>query len=381
MLFPNLFLDQKSAVPTWVWQSTEDFLPMVSKLDTRPLQLDLARFMGNGLEQLDQKIIDAKAALAELLAVSTNLIDDNSNLVPRVISTLPTELIDEANAKLARCQQLSRLRRQWGVQTLSRYPHDSLNRVLLYGEHRIWSSISGRMSAAHPNTMAIPKMILPYLGSSSGGELIKVDVQEAEIRLLAGMSADPALINVFESGGDLYVDGAQVLYQTDQVNNVQRNVAKRAIIGIIYGQQQQSLTHTLAKTDFSLDVDAAQRLFEWLRCHYDTTMHFLDFVARDQKLWLAGKRTDLVGLGLSTTQRRVIPVQSAMAKLLKQFILMLDEQGLDVIEAQHDAVFITGNQVFERVRESMEYLLIQSFDCLEFRVPYEHEKLLSIEKV
>ncbi|OEH89162.1 hypothetical protein ATO00_13150 [Loigolactobacillus coryniformis subsp. coryniformis] len=110
-------------------------------------------------------------------------------------------------------------------------------------------------------------------------------------------------------------------------------------------------------------------------------MHFLDFVARDQKLWLAGKRTDLVGLGLSTTQRRVIPVQSAMAKLLKQFILMLDEQGLDVIEAQHDAVFITGNQVFERVRESMEYLLIQSFDCLEFRVPYEHEKLLSIEKV
>ena len=79
------------------------------------------------------------------------------------------------------------------------------------------------------NMQNIPrnKMIKNLIVSSPGTRFLQLDYSQAELRVLAMLSGDPALINIYVSGRDLHDAVCDMMFgERSQKDNELRNLAK-----------------------------------------------------------------------------------------------------------------------------------------------------------
>ncbi|OQX51626.1 MAG: DNA polymerase I [Candidatus Aminicenantes bacterium 4484_214] len=114
---------------------------------------------------------------------------------------------------------------------------------------------TGRLSSSDPNLQNIPirgewgrrfrQAFIPepnYL-------LLTADYSQIELRVLAHLSQDPALIKVFREDGDIHAEIAQQLFSTNLLDQAeQRRRAKIINFSIIYGASAYSLARELGTT-------------------------------------------------------------------------------------------------------------------------------------
>ncbi len=115
--------------------------------------------------------------------------------------------------------------------------------------HRIHASFNqtvaatGRLSSSDPNLQNIPirtdlgREIRRAFIAPPGRVLITADYSQIELRLLAHLSRDPALIEAFEAGEDIHAAVAAQIHGVPlaEVTKSQRNGAKMVNFGIVYG--------------------------------------------------------------------------------------------------------------------------------------------------
>ena len=103
---------------------------------------------------------------------------------------------------------------------------------------------TGRLSSTNPNLQNIPirdelgkPIRAAFVASDEEHTLIAADYSQIELRLMAHLSADKALIEAFYAGADIHAATAARLYgkQPDAVTSDERRRAKTANFGIIYG--------------------------------------------------------------------------------------------------------------------------------------------------
>ena len=103
---------------------------------------------------------------------------------------------------------------------------------------------TGRLSSTNPNLQNIPirddlgkPIRAAFIASDSEHTLVAADYSQIELRLMAHLSDDPALVEAFRSGEDIHSATAARLYHksTDEVTSSERRSAKTANFGIIYG--------------------------------------------------------------------------------------------------------------------------------------------------
>ena len=103
---------------------------------------------------------------------------------------------------------------------------------------------TGRLSSTNPNLQNIPirddlgKPIREaFIASDAEHTLVAADYSQIELRLMAHLSQDPALVAAFCSGEDIHSATAARLYHksSDEVTSSERRNAKTANFGIIYG--------------------------------------------------------------------------------------------------------------------------------------------------
>lgn len=102
---------------------------------------------------------------------------------------------------------------------------------------------TGRLSSSDPNLQNIPirteigREIRKAFIAPSGRALITADYSQIELRLLAHLSRDPALIDAFKRGEDIHTAVAAQIHNVrpDEVTREQRNGAKMVNFGIVYG--------------------------------------------------------------------------------------------------------------------------------------------------
>lgn len=115
---------------------------------------------------------------------------------------------------------------------------------------------TGRMSSDNPNLQNIPnrgdygKEVRDAFVASAGYDLVSFDYSQIEMRILAALSKDKNLIEVFEQGKDIHTSVAARVFGVGEgeVTKEMRRKAKVINFGIIYGMGVSALKTNLGVT-------------------------------------------------------------------------------------------------------------------------------------
>ncbi|NPV75582.1 MAG: DNA polymerase I [Anaerolineae bacterium] len=118
-------------------------------------------------------------------------------------------------------------------------------------------SVTGRLASSEPNLQNIPtrtemgRRVRNSFIASPGMVLLSVDYSQIELRIVAHLSDDEAMLEAFRAGQDIHAATAAAIYNVplEQVNKDQRRHAKAINFGLIYGMSSYGLSRT---TDLTL---------------------------------------------------------------------------------------------------------------------------------
>lgn len=111
-------------------------------------------------------------------------------------------------------------------------------------------SVTGRLASNNPNLQNIPirtetgKKVRNGFIADPGNVLLSVDYSQVELRLVAVMSGDQAMLSAFKAGKDIHSATAAAIFNKslDEVSKDERRHAKSVNFGLIYGMSAFGLT-------------------------------------------------------------------------------------------------------------------------------------------
>ena len=130
-------------------------------------------------------------------------------------------------------------------------------------------AVTGRLTSNEPNLQNIPvrtaegRRIREAFVAAPGHVIASADYSQIELRIMAHISEDPALIRAFETGMDVHSATAAEVFGVapDQVDSEQRRYAKVINFGLIYGMSSFGLAKALG-IDNTAARNYIQRYFE-----------------------------------------------------------------------------------------------------------------------
>jgi DNA polymerase I len=118
-------------------------------------------------------------------------------------------------------------------------------------------SVTGRLASSDPNLQNIPtrtdlgRKVRQGFIAGAGQVLLSVDYSQIELRIVAHMAEDQAMLDAFLAGQDIHAATAAAIYNVPlaEVTKDQRRHAKAINFGLIYGMSSFGLSRT---TDLTL---------------------------------------------------------------------------------------------------------------------------------
>lgn len=240
---------------------------------------------------------------------------------------------------------------------------------------------TGRLSSTEPNLQNIP--VRTELGAEmrkmffapDGCVLVDADYSQIELRLLAHMADDKAMIEDFKSGYDIHTATAAYVFGVEpkQVTREMRRSAKAVNFGMVYGISQYSLAK-----DIKVSVPEAKAYMERYFKRYSGVRAYMDGVVAQAKRdgyvsTLYGRRRWLPELRSSNFNVRSFgervalnaPIQGTAADIMKLAMIRVcqrlrtEQMKAKMVLQVHDEIIIEcpeaeKEHVLEIVREEME---------------------------
>lgn len=200
---------------------------------------------------------------------------------------------------------------------------------------------TGRLSSSDPNLQNIPirtdvgRDIRRAFVAEPGCRLLSADYSQIELRMLAHLSRDPALIEAFRQGVDIHRAVAAEVFGVapESVDHAQRTVAKMVNFGIVYGITAFGLARRLGG---GFSRERAQRIIDDYRARFDRIGDFLESckdAARSQGFveTILGRRRSIPQIGARSPAERAFGeriainsvVQGSAADLIKVAMVRL----------------------------------------------------------
>ena len=119
------------------------------------------------------------------------------------------------------------------------------------------TAVTGRLSSSDPNLQNIPtrtdigRRVRRGFVAAPGNVLLSLDYSQIELRIVAQMAGDEAMLNAFRTGQDIHAATAAAIYNVPlkEVTKEMRRHSKAINFGLIYGMSAFGLTRT---TDLTL---------------------------------------------------------------------------------------------------------------------------------
>jgi DNA polymerase I len=251
------------------------------------------------------------------------------------------------------------------------------------------ATATGRLSSSDPNLQNIPirtdigRSIRRAFVADPGWSLLSADYSQIELRILAHIAEDPALVEAFRADEDVHQRTAAEVFGIPpaQVSAEQRRVAKMVNFGIAYGLSPYGLA-----TRLDIPQEEAAAIIERYFARYTGIRRYLEeTVARARRTGvvetLFGRRRlmeDLHSSNRATAQaaeRAAInmPIQGTAADLIKMAMLRIDtslrERGLRsrMLLQVHDELLLEAPA--EELEETSALVRTEMAGVATLRVP------------
>ncbi len=208
------------------------------------------------------------------------------------------------------------------------------------GRFNQMAAATGRLSQEQPNLQNIPvrseegRIIRQAFVADEGCRFLVADYSQIELRILAHLSADPGLVEAFESGLDIHTATAARVagISVDEVDTDARRRAKMINFGLLYGMEAYGLAQRL-----EISRDEAQEHVTAYFEQFPQVKAFMQGIVDEARstgytTTLLGRRRYLPELSSSnfrdrqTGERMALnaPIQGAAADIIKKAMIQLD---------------------------------------------------------
>ncbi|HZJ50860.1 MAG TPA: DNA polymerase I [Actinomycetota bacterium] len=228
------------------------------------------------------------------------------------------------------------------------------------------ATTTGRLSSTNPNLQNIPvrteigKRIRRAFIPEPGCFLLSADYSQIELRVMAHLSGDEILLDVFAAGEDIHAETAARIFSVERsaLSNRQRSVAKMVNYGLSYGMGAAGLAERL-----NVSVPEAQEVIDAYLTQFSGVSSFLEQIvahahADGFTTTMFGRRRYLPELGSGNPRVRAIgerqalnaPIQGSAADIMKLAMIAversLEEQtpGARMILTVHDELVFEVEQ-------------------------------------
>jgi DNA polymerase-1 len=272
-------------------------------------------------------------------------------------------------AKILEHRSLSKLKGTY-TDKLAQLAHPRTGRVHTHYAQAV--AVTGRLSSNDPNLQNIPirtaegRRVREAFIAAPGNVIASADYSQIELRIMAHLSGDEALIRAFSEGLDVHrATAAEVFGVTpEQVSSEQRRYAKTINFGLIYGMSSYGLAKSLG-----IDNTAAKNYIDRYFARYPGVKQYMDDTKLSAKAkgyveTVFGRRLYLPEINSPNGPRRAgaeraainAPMQGTAADLIKlsmnavQRVLDAEKPAIKMIMQVHDEL------VFECPEAEVDWL-------------------------
>lgn len=253
-----------------------------------------------------------------------------------------------------------------------------------------WGTATGRLSSRDPNLQNIPvrsdlgkKIRAAFIPQGKDNVILAVDYSQIELRMLAHLSGDEALIESYREGIDIHARTAAAIYGVglDAVTSDMRRDAKVVNFGVLYGMTAFRLARDL-KIPMSQAKDFITGYFDM----YQGVQQYIEDVKasahRDGYVeTLSGRRRYIAGIDSSDrmesqmAERMAVntPVQGSAADLIKIAMIRIQKRINDENLPLRMMLQVHDELVFECPKDQVEAMaqMVKSEmeGAMELKVP------------
>ena len=380
-------------------------VPVLERIEANGVMIDAAELRRQSAD-LGKRMLDAQQKATELAGRTLNL-DSPKQLGALLFDELKLPVMvktpsgapstnEEALEAIADQHELPRVILEYrGLAKLRSTYTEKLPEMVNPGTGRVHTSYhqagaaTGRLASSDPNLQNIPirtddgRRIRKAFVAPEGRRLLACDYSQIELRIMAHLSEDPALLRAFESGDDVHrATAAEVFGRTlDEVTPNERRAAKAINFGLMYGMSAFGLAKQLG-----VPRGEAQDYIALYFSRYPGVREYMERTreqARGQGFveTVFGRRLYLPYIHSRNQGQRAgaeraainAPMQGTAADIIKRAMVAVDEwlasqqdRALMILQV-HDELVFEADADF--IPELTEAVITRMADAAELRVP------------
>ena len=275
-------------------------------------------------------------------------------------------------AKILEHRGLAKLKGTY-TDKLAQLAHPRTGRVHTHYAQAV--AVTGRLSSNDPNLQNIPirtaegRRVREAFVAREGWQIASADYSQIELRIMAHISGDAALLRAFQEGLDVHRATAAEVFGVgvDEVTSEQRRYAKVINFGLIYGMSAFGLANALG-IDNTSAKNYITRYFE----RYPDVKRYMDETRQSAKAQgyvetVMGRRLYLPEIKSPNGPRRAAaeraainaPMQGTAADLIKLSMVKI-QQVLDAEQRQtHIIMQVHDELVFEVPESEIDWVKVE----------------------
>ena len=231
---------------------------------------------------------------------------------------------------------------------------------------------TGRLSSSDPNLQNIPirgedgKEIRKAFIPEPGCQFFSADYSQIELRVMAHLSEDEHMMQVFREGKDLHAATAATIYKKgiDEVSRDERTKSKRANFGIIYGITVFGLAERL-----EIDRSEARQLIDGF---FQTFPQVHDYMERSKEIVREKGYAETI-----FHRRRYLPDIHSHNATVRGFAER-NAINAPIQGSAADIIKVAMVRIYKRMKDEglKSKMILQVHDELNFSVPPEEKELM-----
>jgi len=329
----------------------------IIELAGRPFNVGSPRQLGEVLFD-DLKLSEKpKKTKTGQYATSENILEDLRSVHP---------IVD----KILTFRELKKLKSTY-VDALPELVHGKTGRIHTSFNQTV--AATGRLSSTNPNLQNIPirtengrKVRGMFVPANEDHILLAADYSQIELRVIAALAKDEAMIAAFKAGEDIHKATAVNVFEVplEEVTREQRSNAKTVNFGIVYGVSAFGLSQQtdMSRKEAKAAIDGYFRTYPGIKAYMDEQVSF----AREHGYveTITGRRRYLKDIesrnavvrGHSERNAVNAPIQGSAADVIKLAMIQVDKAMREAGMKSKMLLQVHDELVFDAVKEELEEL-------------------------